>query len=75
MPRNAYPSISPSMSASLKGAQRPVITNPTGNIAAAPYRGANWTQHGYAAQQAYRYTSPLPQQSYTAYASHANTPV
>lgn len=47
------------------------------NIAGAPYRGTNWTQHGYSnAQQAYRYTSPLPQPAYTTYtASQQATPV
>lgn len=78
MPRNAYPNISPSVSATIKGPQRAVMSSPAaGNITGAPYRGTNWTQHGYSnAQQAYRYTSPLPQPAYTTYtASQQATPV
>lgn len=39
------------------------MTSPAGGIAGAPYRGASWTQ-GYPAQQAYRYTAPIPQPTY-----------
>ncbi|KAM8711046.1 hypothetical protein ACLKA7_017645 [Drosophila subpalustris] len=49
----------------------------------APYRGAtSWTPQGYApaaaaaaavAQQAYRYTAPLPQPAYAAYTPHTAT--
>ena len=77
MPRNAYPNISPSVSVT-KGPQRTVMSSPAAsNITGAPYRGTNWTQHGYSnAQQAYRYTSPLPQPAYTTYtASQQATPV
>lgn len=71
-PRNTFPSVSPSISASLKSAQRPLLSNPTGNMAGTSYRGANWTQHGYpTAQQTYRYASPIQQPAFTAYASHA----
>lgn len=75
MPRNAYPNISPSVSASIKGPQRTLMSSP-GNIAAgAPFRGTSWTQHGYSnAQQAYRYTSPLPQPAaYTTFTSSQQT--
>ncbi|XP_031620576.1 protein alan shepard isoform X2 [Contarinia nasturtii] len=77
VPRNAYPNISPSVSATIKGPQRAVMSSPAAsNITGAPYRGTNWTQHGYSnAQQAYRYTSPLPQPAYTTYtASQQATP-
>ncbi|XP_063697932.1 protein alan shepard isoform X2 [Culicoides brevitarsis] len=57
-PRNVYPG---------GGTQRPTMTSPAG-ITGAPYRGANWTQ-AYPAQQAYRYTTPMPQPAY-AFAAH-----
>lgn len=62
-PRNAYPGAHPQAPAAIKGAQRPTMTSPAGGIAGAPYRGASWTQ-GYPAQQAYRYTAPIPQPTY-----------
>lgn len=72
---NTFPSVSPSMPASIKSAQRPLLSNPAGNMAGSSYRGTNWTQHGYpAAQQTYRYASPIAAQqpaAFTAYASHA----
>lgn len=77
VPRNAYPNISQSVSATIKGPQR-VMSSPAASNIGAPYRGTNWTQHGYSnAQQAYRYTSPqLPQPAYTTYAaSQQATPV
>lgn len=77
VPRNAYPNISQSVSATIKGPQR-MMSSPAASNIGAPYRGTNWTQHGYSnAQQAYRYTSPqLPQPAYTTYAaSQQATPV
>ncbi|XP_037909014.1 protein alan shepard isoform X5 [Hermetia illucens] len=74
-PRTAYPGAPPPAPVSLKGAQRPAMTSPAGGLAA-PYRGATWTPQGYApaaaaaAQQAYRYTAPLPQQAYAPYTPH-----
>lgn len=75
VPRNAYPNISQSVSATIKGPQRMMSSPAASNIA--PYRGTNWTQHGYSnAQQAYRYTSPLPQPAYATFAtSQQATPV
>lgn len=55
------------------------MTSPAaGGLAGAPYRGASWTPQGYApaaaaAQQAYRYTAPLPQPAYAAYTPHTTT--
>lgn len=47
------------------------MTSPAGGLAgAAPYRGANWTQGYPTAQQAYRYSAPLPQPTYAAYTPH-----
>lgn len=66
-PRNAYPGAVPPAPTTIKGAPRPTMTSPAG-ITGAPYRGANWTQ-GYPAQQAYRYTAPIPQPAY-AFATH-----
>lgn len=54
------------------------MSSPAASNIGAPYRGTNWTQHGYSnAQQAYRYTSPqIPQPAYTTYAaSQQATPV
>lgn len=52
------------------------MTSPAGGLAGAPYRGASWTPQGYApAQQAYRYTAPLPQPNYAAYTPHTTTTV
>ncbi|XP_055841341.1 protein alan shepard isoform X7 [Episyrphus balteatus] len=78
-PRSAYPGAPPPAPVSLKGAQRPAMTSPAaGGLAGAPYRGASWTPQGYApaaaaAQQAYRYTAPLPQPAYAAYTPHTTT--
>lgn len=72
VPRNAYSNVPSTVPQLVKGAQRPVMTSPAGNLSGAPYRGTNWTQH--TAQQAYRYTSPMPQTAYTAYTPLA-TPV
>jgi hypothetical protein len=75
-PRNAYPGAPPPAPASLKGAQRPTMTSPAGGLAGAPYRGAAWQPQGYApAQQAYRYSAPLPQPAYAAYTPHTTTTV
>lgn len=53
------------------------MTSPAGGLAGAPYRGASWTPQGYApaaaAQQAYRYSAPLPQPAYAAYTPHTQT--
>lgn len=71
-PRSTFPSVSPSINASIKSAQRPLLSNPAGNMGGTSYRGGNWTQHGYpTAQQTYRYASPIQHPSFTAYASHA----
>ena len=80
-PRSAYPGAPPPAPVSLKGAQRPAMTSPAaGGLAGAPYRGASWTPQGYspaaaaaAAQQAYRYSAPLPQPAYAAYTPHTTT--
>ncbi|XP_055701987.1 protein alan shepard isoform X5 [Phlebotomus papatasi] len=72
-PRTAYPG-APPPTAALKGGQRPAMTSPAGGIAGTPYRGASWTAQGYApAQQAYRYSAPLPQPAYAAYTPHTTT--
>lgn len=74
-PRSAYPGAPPQAPATLKGGQRPAMTSPAGGIAGTPYRGASWTPQGYApAQQAYRYSAPLPQPAY-AYTPHTTTTV
>ncbi|GAB0093378.1 Protein alan shepard [Sergentomyia squamirostris] len=73
-PRSAYPGAPPQTATSLKGGQRPAMTSPAGGIAGTPYRGASWTAQGYApAQQAYRYSAPLPQPTYAAYTPHTTT--
>ena len=75
-PRSIYPGAPPPGPATLKGAQRPAMTSPAGGLAGTPYRGTGWTPQGYApAQQAYRYSAPLPQPTYAAYAPHTSTTV
>lgn len=49
------------------------MTSPAGGLAGAPYR-PGWTQQGYApAQQAYRYSAPIPQPTAYAYTPHLTT--